>query len=551
MDKDEPQGAAPVPPADPAAPAAPPTAPRSRAAHRPFAIHPMFFAAFPVVFLWAHNLDEGIGIHDVFRPLFLVLGGAAVLWLIGTLVLRSARKAGLVVSILVLLFFSYGSLYQLMTNVHLAGIQLGRGRILMPLFAILAVGGVVLAVRAGTWLVGLTRGLNVVSVGLIVINVVSIVAFQMRPNESGAKFLQPGDVSLPKRLLASPPSNRPDIYYIILDEYAGFNTLRDLFGYDNSPFLDFLKSKGFYVASQSVTNYPRTELSVASSLNMKYINYLGQQLPPGSADTTPMVKLLQNNEVGRVMESLGYRYIHIGSWWKPTATSPIADDNVTFGGPSEFAQLLYDTTALSPIAGDDFRHTEWKRVQFQFSALTRLDRFKGPRYVFDHILCPHDPIVFDQDGHYLSDAEVDEESPVKAYVDQLIYVDKQVERVLNVLLSRPVDQRPAIVIQADEGPPPGSPTAWSAHPPARTLEEKFDLLNAYYLPGVSQTHLYPTITPVNSFRVVLNDYFNAGLPLLPDRAYTFKSLKNIYDFTDVTKLVQPLAAPPTPAASPP
>ena len=103
---------------------------------------------------------------------------------------------------------------------HPGGIQLARGPILIPLFAILAAGGVVLAGRAGAWLPGLTRGLNVVSVGLIVINVVSIVAFQMRPNPSGAQFLQSGDVHLPRSILTSPPPNRPDIYYIILDEYG-------------------------------------------------------------------------------------------------------------------------------------------------------------------------------------------------------------------------------------------------------------------------------------------------------------------------------------------
>ena len=63
---------------------------------------------------------------------------------------------------------------------------------------------------------------------------------------------------------------------------GGYDTLRDLYGYDNSPFLDFLRSKGFYVADKSVTNYPRTELSVASSLNMKYMNYLSKQMPPDS-----------------------------------------------------------------------------------------------------------------------------------------------------------------------------------------------------------------------------------------------------------------------------
>ena len=59
-----------------------------------------------------------------------------------------------------------------------------------------------------------------VAAGLVVLNVVSIVSFQVGPNASGAQFLEQSDVQLPARLLRHPPAHRPDIYYIVLDEYA-------------------------------------------------------------------------------------------------------------------------------------------------------------------------------------------------------------------------------------------------------------------------------------------------------------------------------------------
>jgi hypothetical protein len=45
------------------------------------------------------------------------------------------------------------------------------------------------------------------------------------------------------------------------------------------------------------------------------------------------------------------------------------------------------------------------------------------------------------------------------------------------------------------------------------------ILNAYYLPDADTSFLYDKISPVNSFRVLFNAYFNTGYEILPDRSY--------------------------------
>jgi hypothetical protein len=45
------------------------------------------------------------------------------------------------------------------------------------------------------------------------------------------------------------------------------------------------------------------------------------------------------------------------------------------------------------------------------------------------------------------------------------------------------------------------------------------ILNANYFFDHNYTALYPGITPVNTFRVILNIYFGASLPLLDDRSF--------------------------------
>jgi hypothetical protein len=74
----------------------------------PPVVHPFLMAAFPIVFLFAQNLHEAITPHDMLSPLKMSLGAAAVLMVVGWAIFRNAKAVGLVISVWLLLFFSYG-----------------------------------------------------------------------------------------------------------------------------------------------------------------------------------------------------------------------------------------------------------------------------------------------------------------------------------------------------------------------------------------------------------------------------------------------------------
>ena len=63
------------------------------------------------------------------------------------------------------------------------------------------------------------------------------------------------------------------------------------------------------------------------------------------------------------------------------------------------------------------------------------------------------------------------------------------------------------------------------------------IFNAYHLPGFDTSQLYQSVTPVNSFRLILNHYFDTKFPLLPDKNYYIPHLNNPYDFYEVTDIV--------------
>jgi hypothetical protein len=516
-------------------------------APRRVVLHPLLFAAFPVLYLWAHNVREGVTFADVLWPLVLCVLGTGTLFAVGWQALgRDAARAGLALSILVVLFFSYGYVFRALEGVRIGGFRdepetgflIARNTYLLPVWAGLGTLAVFLSIRTRRRLAGWTQILNYTAIGLVVINVATVAWAEARGATRSGR-LPPAPI--PQRTLP-PGTSRPDIYYIVLEEYAGERALRRFFGYDNSPFLDFLQRKGFYVAAASTANYPRTSVSLASSLNMGYLTRDPERVA-GEAGSRP---LLKNHAVGSYLKSIGYRYVHLGSWWSPTTANPNADVNIKFSGVSEFSTVLYQTTAIYPITQRlgvlaeklDPRLKEYHREKFQFAQLVETRTIPSPKFVFAHIMAPHSPYVFDANGGFLPSEAVRRGRIKNVYVDQLAFVNKQVMALVERLLSGPPGSHPVILIQSDEGPYPGNPSRWSSRPSLTTLLRKFEILNAFYFPGRTYSGLHPEITPVNEFRAVFREYFDPSLPLLPDRNFVFKDVKHLYQFTEVTGQVR-------------
>jgi hypothetical protein len=248
-------------------------------------------------------------------------------------------------------------------------------------------------------------------------------------------------------------------------------------------------------------------------------------------DLEPVFERIRRSDVARLLKRAGYRYIHVGSWASFTASSPIADVNLPPIGTSEFSRVLYGSTALSPLlrtAATNENVTQRDATLGAFSKLDEAIGMDGPKFIFAHFIVPHPPYVFDRDGHVNLDPE--REGNVRGYLEQVRFTNAHIERITDRLLDVPPDRRPIVVIQADEGPYPRLstrfPTSWSTEPEG-DVRVKFGILNAYYLPGVSDA-LYPTISPVNTFRVIFDRYFGTDLGRLPDESFSTASKKDRY-----------------------
>jgi hypothetical protein len=175
-------------------------------------------------------------------------------------------------------------------------------------------------------------------------------------------------------------------------------------------------------------------------------------------------------------------------------------------------------------------------------ALDRLDEIPampGPKYVFAHLLIPHDPYVFDADGSFMDREQVAEQGQPESYRRHLSYANARMLGLVDRILADSPEA--VIMIQADEGPFPARYRSneggfnWREATDAE-LEEKFGILFAMRVPEVDLADhgFHDAITPVNTFRIIFNARFGTDLPLLPDRTWSHVSVHRFYDFFEIT-----------------
>jgi hypothetical protein len=508
-------------------------------------LYPFLAAAFPVVYLYAQNVQEAIPLSDVLVPLGVALGIALLAFLILGALTRSWETAALLTTLLAALFFTYGIAWQWF------GVTLWHGHwVLAGVSVLLAVIGIWWFRRLAAWAPRLTVPLNAIGGALLAVNLFVIGAFFLNVRPTVA-------ISGPGLSMSPAPAagqRLPDIYWIILDRYGSGNVIDKYYDYDNSPFLDALRARGFFIAEHATANYLKTALSMDSSRNMQYLDFAKLHAGAKSEhDWGPLYNgLLGPFQVQHYLASAGYHFIYMGTYWYATHTNAVAEINYVYhNGRSEFLDVLMGSTALSALpdlgadASTDFRKYMWNLSQYEWDSLKRASELGGPKFVHAHFALPHPPYVFHADGSFVS-AKEEHDRPEKVdYVDQLRFTNSQVLDWLDGLLAVPPDQRPIVIIQADEGPFPPKYARdelafdWTTATPEE-LEHKFGILSAFYVPGKTpqEAGLYDSITPVNQFRAIFHAYFGLDLPMLPDRNWIFTDPLHIYDEIDVTEKVR-------------
>lgn len=520
-------------------------------------MHPFLFMLAPLLNFLNINILV-LEADQAIRPFVLIVMAVVLLFLLFELITKDRNRAACLTSICVIFLFYYGQMYRLIQDQDLPNNSLVSGPGLALVWTTFFILMFAYLYRSKTGRIRLfSNYFSVVSTVLFVFPI--IVFLNIIPKRIGDPLndWKPSGIQNFDEYFEEPNNQfernlaLPDIYYIILDGYARRDVLKELYGFDNSEFLDFLLEQGFYVAGDSNSNYNQTALSLASSLNFEYLSRLGE-IGKHSAIRSPLREMIQHSKARSILERYGYKKIAFDS---ALESFRIIDADLfidKFIGLTDFEQTILTSSffiVFEDLLKERIPFLTYKihriRIKHNLDYLARIPEISGPKFVFFHIVMPHPPFVLDSQGNEIDpdyafrfdDGDSYPESReeyIRGYREQLIYTNHRISELVNIILSKSKTP-PVIIIQGDHGP--GAYLVWDSVEETN-LRERFGILNAYYFPGNNDEKLYRSISPVNTFRVIFNQYFNADFPLLEDRSY-FSSWVRPYDFIEVTDRLNP------------
>jgi hypothetical protein len=480
--------------------------------NRQIILHPFLFGIYPVIALLAYNIEE-IQAQAALRSLLIAFLGTVVLFTLLKLWLRDWHKAAFVSSLFLGLFFSYGHIYNFLETTPILGITFGRHRLLGPLWLGLFILGFWWAVRKAGDLQQVSRYLNIIAVLLLVFPLSQLGLFEIRTLSVSSQEQTAKAANTQLHLPTDYPA--PDIYYIILDGYSRDDMLKKNYNLDNTPFLNELKGMGFFIASCGHSNYAQTELSLASSLNSNYLDALDKRYTSGNTSRVGLPELIKHSATRQALESLGYSTVAFETGFDATQ---LEDASLYLSGSKDWGVNDFENLLIRTTAGRIFSEgvaflnlkPDWEardeahrqQVLFTLSELKKMPSVPGPKFVFAHLVIPHWPHVFGPNGERVHEHP----DSVTGYRDQVLFINKQIAPILDKIIKESKSP-PIIIVQGDHGSVIESP------------QRRMSILNAYYLPYGGDQKLYEQISPVNSFRVVLDYYFGDNLSLLEDTSY--------------------------------
>ena len=497
---------------------------------RDFPWYTILFAMYPILALMSHNLGQ-VAYVFAFRALwvssFIAILSVSVFYLL----YRELKAAGISTVVCMGAFFLYAPIYNYIEGFEIYDFVIGRQLYFLPVWLILIV-IVILVIPKGAKVIPiLSSFFSVSAVFLLAFPIFQIASFEYRFQQYSQK-VYPAKIVLP----GINSEKSPDIYYIVLDMYGSSDILFDEFGHDDSGFLQDLRNLGFYVPECSRSNYSTTSYSLSSVLNINYLPDINVGLSANNQNELLMWFLIQNSGVVQALKDLGYKTVAFETGYNWTELR----DSDHYYQPrtsriNKFESLLIRQSLPSIISErgvvDQFQLTSDRRKYdlsvFVLDELEKVPSLAGPKFVFVHLAIPHPPFVIGPSGElnivpirYEGNESYYPKDEYKiGYINQVAYLNMRMPQVLQSILDGS-EQPPIIIVQGDHGPR------------YVDIEKQFGVLNAYYFPEPAP-NLYPSLSPVNNFRIIFNNYFGTSLHLLTDQSYS-EEFELMYDHEEIS-----------------
>jgi hypothetical protein len=475
--------------------------------------NPVFFLLLPLFFVF-HGFTENfnaIPVSDAFWLLIVYLTASLVIFFLAWLLYKNYLKAALLSFCTMAFHFFFGGMQDLLKK-WFNDSFITRYSFILSFFLILFIVLIVVLKKRKVQFLKATFYLNILFCILILIDTAGLLFETVLP-KSQSYSKAPKEIKCDSCI-------KPDIYFLIFDEYSSSTALKELWNYENSELDSFLAKKKFKLIPYSRSNYNFTEFSIASTLNMDWLNIPAPQACTVK-DYNNCFELIKNNQVTSMLRSIGYKIRNYSIFDIDKNPSPVSEDFLPLK-----TKLITSQTFLSRIRKDLFYHL--LAGKFEIEWLTRdliyttrhnnekiinatikesLESSPESKFVYSHIEMPHPPFYYDKNGKEKDKQKLLEENKnlnVNSYLDYLPSTNKVIKQLINSIIDHA--KRPLVIIlMGDHG--------FRANQPQNYY---FRNLNAVYTSSGNYQGFYENISSINEFRILFNNLFLTSFQPLKD-----------------------------------
>jgi hypothetical protein len=307
------------------------------------------------------------------------------------------------------------------------------------------------------------------------------------------------------KLIDSLRSQKPDIFYIILDSYTSSASLKKFWNYNNSQFEDSLLKMGFFVTRSSKSDYDYTPYCMASYLNMSLLK-LDSRMPSNELYKQPFLNTLELIKKSRAVNQIinsgytfkNYSIFEIGNTKKLYSVWNDKED-VSFDSffqATIFTSLKSKMQSLFVSALSPPRFPNTMVLQGLIDSINYTENIA--KFFYVHIMMPHHPFDYDETGRRTDF----EHSGLgnDSYLKQLRYTNTLTVETIRKILQKE-NKRPIIIIQGDHGYRFLKKFDYKIR-----ISEGHSIFSAYLFPDSLKINLKDSITPIQALSILFDKY---------------------------------------------
>jgi len=323
---------------------------------------------------------------------------------------------------------------------------------------------------------------------------------------------------------------KPNVYFLLFDEYPGYKSLQDSFNFSNDKLYASLKNNGFKILP-IFANYNFTTYCMSSIFNMNYINDLNFLPKVKEKEFQKRLDEIKNAEVFSIFKSMGYTVKNFSSFdlknnpsiginsshlliHKRLITDKIFHNRLVRDVGSG---LIVGKFSIPSMKSDYFYENKKNNLIFENRLAEYISQNKlDHHFVYTHFFMPHGPIFFDSSGNNLSQKIVFDENSFadkKLFLGYVKYVNTKIMQLVNLINAN--DKSALVVIMSDHG--------YRGYNTQKDFKPYFDNICAVKFPQENDSSTTPIkMSNVNFFRYFFNSQFNQQLNYLKDSSIMLK-----------------------------